>query len=55
MMLNDYTGGKAWKEHVVHLSQILKRNEHTAEGSQILWEYAREKIISPHVGKEIKE
>ncbi len=55
MMLNDYTGGKAWKEHGVHLSQILKRNEHTAEGSQILWEYAREKIISPHVGKEIKE
>lgn len=55
MMLNDYTGGKAWKEHGVHLSQILKRNEHTAEGSQILWEYAREKISSPHVGKEIKE
>ena len=55
MMLNDYTGGKAWKEYGVHLSQILKRNEHTAEGSQILWEYAREKIISPHVGKEIKE
>lgn len=55
MMLNDYTGGKAWKEHGVHLSQILKRNEHTAEGSEILWEYAKEKIVEPHVGKEIKE
>lgn len=55
MMLNDYTGGKAWKEHGVHLSQILKRNEHTAEGSEILWEYAKKKIVEPHVGKEIKE
>lgn len=42
MMLNDYTGGRAWKEHGVHLSQIMKRNEHTAEGSEILWDYARE-------------
>ena len=55
MMLNDYTGGRAWKEHGVHLSQIMKRNEHTAEGSEILWDYAREKLIGPHVGKEIKE
>ena len=55
MMLNDYTSGKAWKEHGVHLSQILKRNEHTAEGSEILWEYAKEKIVEPHGGKEIKD
>ena len=55
MMLNDYTGGKSWKEHGVHLSQILKRNEHTAEGSEVLWEYARTHFLMPHVGKEVKE
>ena len=54
MMLNDYTGGKAWKEHGVHLSQILKRNEHTADGSSVLWEYARTHFLDPHVGKEVK-
>lgn len=54
MMLNDYTGGKAWKEHGVHLSQILKRNEHTAEGSQILWEYAREKSSRPMWERRLK-
>jgi putative hydrolase of HD superfamily len=53
MMLNDYTGGKAWKEHGVHLHQILKRNEHTAEGSEVLFEYAKKKILAPHVGKEV--
>lgn len=54
MMLNDYTGGKSWKEHGVHLSQILKRNEHTADGSSVLWEYARTHFLDPHVGKEVK-
>ena len=54
MMLNDYTGGKSWKEHGVHLSQILKRNEHTADGSSVLWEYARTHFLEPHVGKEVK-
>ena len=55
MMLNDYTGGKSWKEHGVHLSQILKRNEHTADGSEVLWEYARTHFLEPHVGKEVKK
>ena len=45
MMLNDATDGKAWTEHGVHLNQILKRNEHTAEGSKDLWEYAQEKFL----------
>ena len=55
MMRNDYTGGKSWKEHGVHLSQILKRNEHTADGSEVLWEYARTHFLEPHVGKEVKK
>ena len=49
MMLNAATDGKAWVEHQVKLSQIMKRNEHTAEGSEILWEYARENFIEPNL------
>ena len=51
MMLNDATDGKAWIEHGVHLSQILKRNERTAEGSETLWKYALENFIEPNVKK----
>ena len=49
MMLNHATGGKAWEEHGVFLSQILKRNEPTPEGSEILWEYAKEHFLRPNV------
>jgi putative hydrolase of HD superfamily len=56
MMLNSKTGGKAWMEHGVHISQILKRNEVTPEGSKELWNYAREHFIEPNVKKgHIKE
>lgn len=51
MMLNDATGGKAWREHQVKLSQVLNRQRKTAEGSEILWEYARENMVA----KNIKE
>lgn len=54
-MLNHASGGKAWKEHGVQLEQILKRNEHTKEGSDALWNYSWENFISPHIGKEISE
>ena len=54
-MLNHASGGKAWKEHHVQLEQILRRNEHTKEGSDALWNYSWENFISPHVGKEISE
>ena len=49
MMLNAATDGKAWVEHAVHLSQIMKRNERTAEGSEVLWEYARERFIQSNI------
>ena len=49
MMLNDASGAKAWKEHSVRLSQVLKRNEHTAKGSQQIWDYAKESFIRPNV------
>lgn len=51
MMLNDASGGRSWQEHGVKLSQILKRNERTADGSQTLWDYARENLLEPNVEK----
>lgn len=51
IVLNDATDGKAWEEHGVRLEQILKRNRNTAKGSEVLWEYAREKFIDPNVEK----
>ena len=49
MMLNDATGGKAWREHQVKLSQVMGRQKKTAEGSDVLWKYARENMISKNV------
>ena len=49
MMLNHVTNGISWVEHGVKLSQILQRNKRTAEGSGILWDYAREQWLMPHV------
>lgn len=51
VMLNAATDGKAWKEHEVHLKQILGRNEHTAEGSKVLWDYTYENLIAPNIKK----
>lgn len=51
MMLNDLTDGKSWVEKGVRLEQILKRNEHTMEGSEELWEYAQENFLIPNVEK----
>ena len=49
MLLNDATNGKAWEEHEVPLSKILKRNERTPMGSKVLWDYAQEKLIKKNV------
>ena len=48
-MLNDASDGKSWVEHGVALSQILRRNARTAEGSRVLWDYSRQHFIQPHV------
>ncbi len=53
-MLNDASKGKSWLEHGVHLGQVLGRNARTAEGSEVLWDYARTHFVEPHVGKELK-
>jgi putative hydrolase of HD superfamily len=49
LLLNDATGGKAWEEHDVPLSKIMKRNERTARGSEALWEYSRDALIKKNV------
>lgn len=51
MMLNAASDGLAWREHGVKLSQILNRNARNAEGSERLWEYAKEDILSPNIEK----
>jgi len=46
LLHNYYTEGAAWKEHGITSQQVLERNEHIAEGSEILWEFAQELIRS---------
>ncbi len=38
VLLNNASNGKSWREHGVKISQILKRNKRTKEGSMVLWE-----------------
>lgn len=49
IMLNAATHGQLWQENGISLPQILKRNEKTQEGSLVLWNYAQEHFIMPHV------
>lgn len=49
MMLNDATGGKAWREHQVKLSQVMRRQEKTGEGSEAIWAYAKKHLIDKNV------
>lgn len=49
MMLNDATDGKAWLEHEVVLSKVLKRNAPTPKGSEVLWDYAKQNFIQKNV------
>ncbi|MEE1262958.1 HD domain-containing protein [Ruminococcus sp.] len=50
-MLNCATGGRAWREKGVKLSQIINRNKITPEGSKELWEYSLNNFIMPNVEK----
>ena len=49
LILNDATDGKAWKEHDVQKSWVMKRNQNTSKGSEQIWEYAREHLIEKNV------
>lgn len=48
LLLNDASGGRSWKEHGVHKSQIYKRNQYTSEGSVEIWKYMQ-KLIDKHI------
>ena len=50
LLLNAKSGGISWKEHKVKLSQIMKRNEKTKEGSDVLWDYEL-KVIQEQIEK----
>lgn len=49
LILNDATDGRAWKEHGVRRSWVLKRNQNTGKGSEDIWNYARENLIEKNV------
>lgn len=50
MLLNDSNDGNDWVQHGIARSQVEKRNEKTATGSEEIWEYMK-KIIDKHVEK----
>lgn len=39
ILLNYLSEGKAWLKHSIARSQVEKRNEHTQEGSETIWNY----------------
>ena len=41
IMLNYTKDGISWKKHGISKEQVIKRNEHTSEGSDTLWQYIR--------------
>jgi putative hydrolase of HD superfamily len=44
LLHNYHTEGRAWKEHGVTREQVMEANRHIAQGSERLWNYARELI-----------
>jgi putative hydrolase of HD superfamily len=44
ILLNVNTEGKTWHDHGITSDRVIRRNQHMAEGSVPLWEYARAQI-----------
>lgn len=44
LLSNCLHQGYTWKEHKVSKEMVLSKNKHIAEGSDALWEYAKELI-----------
>lgn len=40
-----------WKRNKIKLSQVLKRNEPTKYGSEMLWNFQYNQLIRPNVDK----
>ncbi len=51
IMLNAATDGRAWAEHEVKLSKILKRNKKVPADAPALWDYMLNEYIMPNVKK----
>lgn len=49
IMLNDASGGRAWQEHRVKLSQVMERQKVTGKGSKQLWSYAKNTYLDKNV------
>lgn len=49
LMLQAATDGRSWKEGGRKLSEVLRRNAVTPDGSRALWEYAKEHFIAPQL------
>ncbi len=41
VMLNDITDGRAWREHQIAAEQVLTRNAHVKDGSEVLWKHVQ--------------
>jgi len=44
LMLNDATGGVAWREHAAKADKVKKRFDSTKTGSEKIWEYGNSLI-----------
>lgn len=44
LLHNYHTEGRSWREHEVTSDQVIERNLHIGEGSDLLWEFARDLI-----------
>lgn len=54
LTLNYASGGKSWQEHQISVSQVLERNCEIADGSPLLWEFARSMIDEAVKSKQLK-
>ena len=48
-MLTASTGGSDWKRRGVRWEQVEERNKNTADGSEVLWQYAYEHFFKPNI------
>jgi putative hydrolase of HD superfamily len=51
MLLNMLTEGLAWRKHGITKDRVIARNQHVADGSKGLWEYAL-RMIDEAVSQE---
>lgn len=50
LLHNYHTQGAAWQKHGIKIEQVLSRNRHIADGSELLWKYS-ERLIQESLDK----